>query len=349
MAPDSRTSTRLPGPSRARVSTRRVSIDTPGQVRLERFTLPPWPAPRQVRLSTIAAGICGSDLHVFAGHHPFVDYPVLPGHEIVARVEELGAEVDESWRGALVALEPSLTCGSCDACRRGRYNICEELRVMGFQAAGGMADAFDAPADRLHRLSDALPEEAWTLVEPVAVAVHALRQLGKVEGARVAVVGAGTIGLLCAQVAKAAGAAVSLADPDPERRNVAASLGFEALELIQPRSFPLVLECVGNEAALRSAITAAEKGGRVVIVGVHGSDASVQAGLIQDFELGLQGVLMYTTEDYRNAIELLSTGAISWSTMISARFPFDQAEEAFRRAARGGSTLKVLLTPRQQG
>jgi L-iditol 2-dehydrogenase len=324
---------------------RRVAIDAPGTIRVERIALPAEPPPGQVRLRTIAAGVCGSDLHVLAGHHPFVSYPVFPGHEVVARVERLGDGVDLSWQDERVALEPSLACGACDACARGSYNICDSLRVMGFQEPGGMADAFDAPADRLHRLPDSLSDEAAVLVEPTAVASHALGLAGDVGRARVAVVGAGTIGLLCAQVARASGAAVRVVDIDGERLAAAESLGLAAARALPQRGCDLVVECVGNEPALRAAIAMARKGGTVLVVGVHGHEPRIQAGLVQDYELRLQGSLMYTGRDYRQAVTLLESGAVDPAAMVSARVPLENAAHAFAEAARGGGTLKVLLKP----
>ena len=148
-------------------SVRRVAIRAPHQLQLETVALPALRS-GDARLRPLAIGICGSDLHVLAGHHPFVDYPVFPGHELAAEVVAVGDDADRAWIGARVALEPSLVCGTCRACREGRYNICDRLRVMGFQAPGGMADAFDAPLGRLHRLPDGLADEAGALVEPVA-------------------------------------------------------------------------------------------------------------------------------------------------------------------------------------
>ena len=327
---------------------RRVAIGGPHDLRLEPFDLAE-PRPGEARLHPLAIGICGSDLHVLAGHHPFVDYPVLPGHEIAAEVVAVGDDADAAWIGATVALEPSLACGACRACRAGRYNICESLRVMGFQAPGGMADAFNAPLDRLHRLPDALAGTVGALVEPVAVATHALRLAeesdGPLDGRDVAVIGAGTIGLLCAQVARAAGGQVTVADLDDARRESARGFGLAAPETLEERAFDVVFECVGNEGALRGAIDASRKGATVIVAGVYGSDPKVQAGLIQDRELRLQGSLMYTSEDYREAIRLLATGAIDAQRMITSVHPLADVERAFEIAAAGGGSLKVMLRP----
>jgi len=334
--------------SSPRGTTRRVAIGGPHDLRLEHVDLAE-PRPGEARLRPLAIGICGSDLHVLAGHHPFVEYPVLPGHEIAAEVVAVGDDADGAWIGARVALEPSLVCGTCRNCRAGRYNICESLRVMGFQAPGGMAEAFNAPLDRLHRLPDALADTVGALVEPVAVATHAVRLAkeiaGELDGADVAVVGAGTIGLLCAQVARAAGGEVKISDLDDARSEIARDFGFTTLGTLGERAFDVVFECVGNEGALRGAVDALRKGAAVIVVGVYGSDPKLQAGLIQDRELCLQGSLMYTSEDYREAIRLLVEGSIDADRMITSVHPLANVEEAFEIAAAGGGSLKVVLRP----
>jgi L-iditol 2-dehydrogenase len=324
---------------------RRVVIEGPGALRLEEYDNLSTPPPGQARLRPLAIGICGSDLHVLAGHHPFVTYPVYPGHEVVAVVEGVGDSVDSGWLGRRVALEPSLACGACRACLRGAYNLCESLRVMGFQVAGGMADLFDAPTERLHHLPNTLAHDGAALVEPTAVAVHAAHLAGNLQGASVAVVGAGTIGLLCAQVARAEGASVVLCDIDANRRWHAGSLGFETRPDLEPRAYDVTFECVGVGPALRTAVASTRKGGSVLVVGVYGNDPQVQAGLIQDFELRLQGALMYTGRDYARAIELLQRGVIEVSALISAHVPLAEVERGFATAGAGGRALKVLVTP----
>lgn len=328
------------------VAVRRVVVDGPRALRLEEIDLPTRPPEGWARLRTRAIGICGSDVHVLAGHHPFVRYPVYPGHELVAEVEDVGEGVDPSWVGRRVVLEPGLSCGTCRTCRRGDRHLCETLRVMGFQAPGGMADAFDAPLDRLHALPDAIPTEHGALVEPLAVATRAIRAIGDVRGRDVLVLGAGPIGLVCALVARADGARVVVVDRDPARSRLARdAFGFEIASAATPDAVDVAIECVGVEAALRDAVAAVRKGGTVLVVGVHGHDAALQVGIIQDREIRLQGTLMYQHDDVARAIELLERGAIEVGPMIGARLPLAQAEEGYQTAERGGAVLKVLLVP----
>lgn len=305
----------------------------------------PEPRPGEVLLEPLAIGVCGSDLHVYEGLHPFVSYPVFPGHEVAARVVGVGPGVEGGWEGALVALEPSLTCGECEACRGGRYNICERLRVMGFQAPGAMAERFVSPVRNLHRLPEGFDAELGAMVEPLAVAVHAAA-LAPLQGRDVAVLGAGAIGLLVAQVARAYGAArVDVVDPLEPRRQAAEALGLRA-KAPDGAKYHVIFECAGNEKALEAAIQGARKGGTVVVVGVYGRPATVSAGLIQDWEIGLKGSLMYTFQDYREAIRLFAEGQVQGKPLVTHRFPVREAGAAFAAALGRERALKVMLLAR---
>jgi len=327
-------------------TVRRVVIAGPSDLRIERMTLPDAPPPGAIRVRSHAIGICGSDVHVLAGHHPFVTYPVYPGHEIVGEVEAVGDDVDASWLGERVVLEPGLFCGTCRSCTRGDAHLCESLRVMGFQAPGGMGEAFDAPSDRLHHLPASIDTECGALVEPLAVATRAIRALGSVAGHTTLVLGAGTIGLMCALVARADGADVMIADPNPGRRRLASdAFRLESRTAPTPDCADIVIECVGAADALRAGVVALHKGGTLLVVGVHGHDVPIQAGLIQDRELRIQGTLMYQRQDFERAMALLSSGTVDVAPFIGAHVPLDEAVEGFSLAARGGNVLKVLLHP----
>lgn len=303
---------------------------------------PSTPQAGEALLQPLAVGICGSDLHVFEGQHPFVSYPVYPGHEVAAKVVAVGPGVDPSWQGALVALEPSLTCGRCEPCRSGRYNICEKLKVMGFQAPGAMAEHFVSPIQNLHPLPEGFDVELGAMIEPLAVAVHAVA-LTQVQGRRVAVLGAGTIGLLVAQVARAYGAAsVEVVDLLEPRRRVAESLGLQA-KTPDSAKYDVIFECVGSEKALEAAIQGIRKGGTIIVVGVYGQPITISAGLIQDWEIGLKGSLMYTFHDYQEAIRLFASGQVQGRALITHRFALPEVQQAFRAALERGKALKVML------
>lgn len=307
--------------------------------------------PGEAAIDIQAIGICGSDLHTAEGLHPFVpSYPVLPGHEVAGVVRAVGSPSDEGLVGKHVALEPSLfdTPRGPGRWQEGRYNISGDLRVMGFQTPGAMAEQFIAPIHRLHVLPDDFSVDLGAFVEPTAVAVHAVRLPGSVSGMDVGVVGAGTIGLLVAQVARAYGAAsVCIADIAESRQGIARELGFDAVAELPQNSMDVVFECVGVEAALRSSMLACRKGSTVVITGVFGSDTTLPISLVQDWELRLLGTLMYVGDDYKEAIRLLHAGHVQVDKIITHRYPLADAVEAFEVALKRGDVLKVMLYANQ--
>ena len=304
----------------------------------------PSPKSQEVLLAVKTVGICGSDLHVFEGRHPFVEYPVLPGHEISGEIVDVGEALDSTLIGKKAVIEPSIPRGKLPRFEPGRYNISNELRVMGFQAPGAMTEYFAAPLDNIHVLPDDFSYVLGAMVEPTAVAVHGVRLAGTVAGMDVAVVGAGTIGLLVAQVARAYGAArIHVMDSNESRRNIATFMGFDTVTSLEDNAYEVVFECVGNGVALTSAIQSTRKGGTVIILGVFGDEVKISAGLIQDWELKLQGSLMYVSDDYSEAIRLLGSQHVRIDKMITHRYPLVEVHNAFAKALERGDVLKVVL------
>jgi threonine dehydrogenase-like Zn-dependent dehydrogenase len=275
---------------------RQVVVNSTEDIRVEEVPRPGPPGPGEVRVASILVGICGSDTHAAAGLHPFIDRPYRPGHEVVGVVEEVGPGVSDLAPGERVVLEPSLVCGQCRRCGEGRYNICENLAVVGCQTAGGMADAFTVPRDRLHRVPAGMSVELAALVEPLATPVHAVRLAGVGAGSRVAVLGAGPIGLLVLVAARHAGAEVVLVtDVMAEKLERARRLGADEVLLANAPDFvgratavlrgaDVVFDCVARESSMAQAVELVEKGGTVVVVGVAARSTVVPLHLVQDRE-----------------------------------------------------------------
>ncbi|MGW7620570.1 zinc-dependent alcohol dehydrogenase [Streptomyces antimycoticus] len=314
------------------------------------------PAAGEARVRTLLTGICGSDVHARRGEHPFISRPYHPGHEAVGVVAGLGPGVTSVAEGDRVLLEPNLVCGTCRHCRSGRYNICGGLRVVGCQTAGAMADSFTVSADRLHRVPGGLTDVQAVLVEPLATPVHAVRQAGDLVGGGVLVLGAGPIGLLTALAARAAGArTVIVTDPVAAKRDRAVRLGADAAlasgtpglpDLVRERlggGADVVFDCVSVSASITQAVQSVEKGGTVMVVGVPQGPSSVPLDLVQDREITVRGSLMYVGEDVRAAMSLLETGVVPADEFVTATFPLERADEAFR-AAGGPDQMKVLVT-----
>jgi 2-desacetyl-2-hydroxyethyl bacteriochlorophyllide A dehydrogenase len=298
-------------------------------------------------------GICGSDLHAFSGNHPFIDLPVVPGHEAAGIVDAAGTEVTEFHVGDRVLLEPNLVCGRCFYCTSGRYNLCENLKVVGCQTAGAMAEAFTAPASRFHRVPDGMTWTEAALVEPMSTATHATRIAGDLRGTMVVVLGAGSIGLMTMLAAKAAGASiVAISDPLEGKRRHAIELGAAtAFDPMSPHfigavreSLPhrpdVVFDCVAGQASITQAIALAEKGGSVIVIGVPRGPVEIPLHVVQDREIRIQGSAMYVAEDVQRAIDLIGDHTVDAQRMVTATFPLERAAEAFA-AARSGDHLKV--------
>jgi L-iditol 2-dehydrogenase len=334
---------------------RQVVVTSSDDIAVAEVPRPGPPAAGEVLVASRLVGICGTDVHAAAGHHPFIDRPYRPGHEVVGVVEQVGEGVTDLAAGDRVVLEPNLTCGECRQCRDGRYNICRNLAVFGCQTPGGMADVFVVARDRLHRIPDGMSDELAALVEPLATPVHAVRRAGVRAGSRVAVLGAGPIGLLVLVAAKAAGAeVVVVTDVLPEKLDRARRLGAaEALRADAPdlvdraaavlHGADVVFDCVASGGSMAQAVELVDKGGTVMVVGIAAGPTSIPLHLVQDREIAVLGSLMYVREDVERAIALLSSGAVAAEDLVTAVFPLDRAAEAFAASA-DPQQVKVLVS-----
>ena len=317
----------------------------------------PTPGPDELLVAVACVGICGSDLHAYHGRHPFIQLPIVPGHEFAGTVVKVGTNVRGFVPGQRVTVEPSLVCGLCYNCTHGRYNICEQLRVIGCQTPGAMGDYLTVPASKALHLPDDVTWDQATLIEPLAVAVHAVRVAQLRAGANLLILGAGTIGLMTLQAAKALGAGrVMITDLLQNRLDLALELGAD--EAVNPRTTDLattleeafgpqradaIIECVGVASTIRDALRLARKGTRIVLAGVFEQEVLVNLGLVQDRELELVGTLMYANDDFPTALELIQSGCVQAEPLITHRFPLAQAAEAFATADSRRDALKVLI------
>jgi 2-desacetyl-2-hydroxyethyl bacteriochlorophyllide A dehydrogenase len=334
---------------------RRVVV-YPGRIAVETTEIPA-PGPNEALIRTLVSGVCGSDLHAAHGRHPFVPLPYRPGHEVVGVIETAGSAVGTFTPGQRVIVEPDLPCWTCKMCLSGRENLCENLQFFGCgYAQGGMADYFTLAANRLHLVPDALDDHTAALIEPLSTPVHAVRLAGDVAGRSVAVLGAGTIGLLTLAVLRAhqAGRVVST-DPLPAKRARAVALGADAtIDASTPDvagqvrqalggSADIVFDCVSVQSSMDQAIAIADKGGTVVVVGVPARDVTVPLPIVQDHQIRIQGSATYLPEDYAESAALLGRGTVRTTDFVTATRPLAQVAEAFELAS-SGNHLKVLVT-----
>lgn len=332
-------------------------MTAPGEIIFREVPVPE-PGKGQVLVKIMEIGICGSDIHVYHGEHPFTSYPVTQGHEVSGIVEKLGEGAEGLSVGQKVTIQPQVVCGKCYPCRHGKYNLCEELKVMGFQTTGVASHYFVADAEKVTPLPEEMSFDEGAMIEPLAVAVHAIRRAGDVTGQKIAVLGAGPIGILVAQAAKGMGAAeVLVTDVSDLRLEKARECGAdfcvntktknfgEALtECFGPDKADVIYDCAGNNVTMGQAIQYARKGSTIILVAVFAGQASVDLAVLNDHELDLNTTMMYRNEDYIEAIRLAQEGKIQLKPLISRHFAFQDYLEAYRYIDENReSTMKVLI------
>ena len=311
----------------------------------------------QIRVKMKIIGVCGSDIHVNHGKHPYTKYPVVQGHEVSAVVEVAGSLVTNVKVGDRVTIQPQVVCGQCYPCTHGMYNDCEVLKVMGFQTTGMASEYFVVDAEKAIKLPEGMSYDHGAMIEPLAVAVHAVRRYGNVEGKSVLVLGGGPIGNLVAQTAKAMGAAkVLLSELSEYRLKTAEICGISTVnpkeqdlkeainDFIGTDGADVIFECIGINATMKQAIDYARKGSDIVVVGVFADLGTINMGFVQDHELRIIGTAMYRVEDYIEAIRLVGEGLIEFDSLITHRVPFREYEKAYKIIEeQKDKAMKVLI------
>lgn len=255
---------------------------------------------------------------------------------------ECGKAVTNVKVGDKVTIQPQVVCGKCYPCTHGMYNDCETLKVMGFQTTGMASEFFVVDAEKALKLPDDMSYDHGAMIEPLAVAVHAVRRYGDVRGKSVMVLGGGPIGNLVAQTAKAMGASrVLLSELSEYRLKTAEKCG---ISIVNPRERELkdamndcfgadgadvIFECIGINATMKQAIEYARKGSDIIVVGVFADLGTINMGFVQDHELRLIGTAMYRVEDYIEAIRLADAKLIDFDSLITHRVPFREYEKAY--------------------
>jgi 2-desacetyl-2-hydroxyethyl bacteriochlorophyllide A dehydrogenase len=331
-------------------------MTNPGQIEIHETPVP-TPGAGEVLLRIQRIGVCGSDIHVYHGKHPLTGYPVVQGHEFSAVLEAVGPGVTGLTPGTKVTSMPQIVCGECTPCRRGDYHICDKLKVQGFQAPGCAQELWVTSAHTIVTLPETFTFEQGALVEPSAVAVHAVARAGKLTGRRAVVLGSGTIGNLVAQAARCEGAQVLITDLSDYRLGVAHQCGLTATSNAKEESlaqaaerifgkdgFDVAFECVGVESTITAAVANIQKGGTLIIVGVFGEKPRLDLATVQDRELNLRGTLMYQRPDYERAVKLIASGGIITEPLVSKHFSLDDYIEAYHYIDQfGDKSMKVVI------
>jgi L-iditol 2-dehydrogenase len=315
--------------------------------------------PDDVLIRTAYAGVCGSDLHAFKGKHPFRKPPVILGHELAGTVVECGGGASGFRAGDRVTVMPLVSCGACRLCRLGRENICLNKQVPGAgEWLGSFAEFSLAKASVVYKLGNATPCEMGVLAEPLAVGVHAVQRQARVEpGDRVLVLGGGTIGILTALAARAAGAG-DLVTTDLFEFNLALTRALCGAETIHagrtgweddlarayPEKFDVTFLCSGAPATVGQAIRLTRRGGRIIVTGLFLEPVPVDLTAVTLGELEVLGSQIYDHRDFRTAVDWIDAGRFEFRRLVTHVLPLERAQDALTILAnRTENAVKILL------
>jgi (R,R)-butanediol dehydrogenase/meso-butanediol dehydrogenase/diacetyl reductase len=332
-------------------------------VRVEDVPPPPPPGPGQVQLRVSWCGICGTDVEEWQGGPAFIPVgaphpltgaraPIILGHEFTGVVVAAGDGTTGPAPGQRVAVDTIVYCGSCHWCRRGEFTRCPSLGVLGLHGDGGLAELCNAPAQMCLPVPDTVADDEAPLVETLAVAVRALRRGGLQPSERVAVVGAGAVGLMTLQAARAFGAGrVAVVEPLAARRDLACRLGAD--RAVHPDDAAalrsdVAVECAGSPHAVEAAIRALRSGGRAVLLGIDSRPVSVLPMDLVAAEKSVIGSLSHVwDQDFRIALEMMGRGAVQAAPLVSDRIPLRAAVSGGLELLRDepDKHLKILVRP----
>ena len=323
----------------------------------------PVPAPGELLVQVAACGICGSDVHGYDGSSGRRIPPIVMGHEAAGIVAATGPGVSAFRMGDRVTFDSTVYCGECPYCLRGEMNLCDRRQVVGvscgeYRRNGAFAEFVTVPQQIVHRLPASMSFAEAAMLEPVSVALHAVK-VSEIRGGETAlVIGAGMIGLLTLQAARAAGCSrVLIADVDATRLRLAESLGAtETLHLSGPElarevlsrtgsGVDVALEAVGRDETIQTAIQSVRKGGTVTLVGNITPQVTLPLQVVVSRQLRLQGTAASSGE-YPQAIDLISRGVIQVRPLITAVAPLEEGPRWFERLyAHEPNLMKIVLSP----
>lgn len=339
----------------ASTTTMRASVLHPDlSITLEALPVPELAAD-EVLVQVGAVGVCGSDVHYWK-HGRIGDFVVetdlILGHELGGRIAAVGADVDESRIGQRVAVEPQRSCRVCEYCKSGRYNLCPSMEFYATPPIdGAFCEYVTIQADFAHPIPDEVSDAAAAMLEPLSVGIAAARKANLQPGQSVFIAGAGPIGIIQAQVARAFGAArIIVSDPAAPRRELA--LTFGATQVVDPMTTDITtagynvdafIDAAGVAPAVVSGMHTVKPGGSVVLVGMGADEIALPIPLIQNYELNVTGIFRYT-DTWPLGIHLVASGAVDLDALVTSSYGLDEAPTALDRAG-APQELKVVVRP----
>lgn len=319
----------------------------PGDVRVEELPVPKLKS-KEALIKVFYAGICGSDLMISMGKHPRARPPLVLGHEFCGEVVDVYDPQDKSWVGKKVAVEPLISCGKCRPCLEGNYHVCERLGFYGIDAPGGMAEYVAVSVSRLYDV-DGLSSEDAAIVEPLAVAVHAVRRSNFKVGESAVILGGGAIGNLLAQVLTSAGASeVIISELSPYRRDYLRRLPVKVVSpeegVLKENMADVVFEAAGVPETVEQALNIARVRGTIVQLGLPKAPVPSNLVKLAFKEITWVGCRVYNRWDYLASIELLRQGKINKEALITHILPLEEGAKGIEMLKKGEG-IKVLLKP----
>lgn len=294
----------------------------------------PVPESGEVVIAITLAGVCGTDYSLYQGKFD-VPLPVVPGHEGMGIVKEIGPGVSNVVVGQRVVIQPNFPCWGCDTCGSGMDNICSEKVRLGLDTNGVFAQYVKVPSRYAWPVPEGVDDKTAAMAEPLAVAAHAVKILPPSKADRILIIGAGVIGLLTLLLAKIEGAQVTVSDILTEHLLLAGEMGADATfqvgddKELEPSSFDLIYETSGTPSGLADAIEVSAPGGRIALLGLPGHDYPVSTSQIVRKELSISGSMIYTDE-FPGVLELLQTGRVDPSPLISDLIGLDDLDDAIK-------------------
>jgi L-iditol 2-dehydrogenase len=313
----------------------------------------PEPGPMQAVVRIHAVGVCGSDTAYFKigriGDY-VVDGPIVLGHEVAGEVAKIGSDVTNVAVGDRVAIEPGTPCRNCGECKAGRYHLCPDLVFLATPPYdGALMELMAIDARNLYPIPPEMTYEQGALLEPLSVGIWGCKRANLTAGDHVLVSGAGPVGLLAASVARAFGAAsVTVVDPSEFRRGIAGRMGFatEHPDTAGKRTFDVLLECSGAPGALAAGMARLAPAGRAAMIGMPKQDVALPLAALNPNEVTLSLVNRYN-HTWPLAIELVSSGRIDVSELVTHHFPLADSADALTLAGRVTDSIKAVIHPQQ--
>lgn len=323
-----------------------------GPKKIEVRELPlPKAEPGKALIKVTHAGVCGSDLTIYLGYHPRATAPLILGHEFGGHLAE---DIPGLPKGSPVTVNPLFSCGICDACKSGNAHVCETLKLIGIDSDGGMAEYALVPYENIVAVPENVPPKRAAFIEPIAVAVHTLRERNFIPGDNALILGAGAIGLSIALTLREFGASeVTVCEPNTARLNIAAELGFKTyqtdenllqklLDQTNGKGFDFVFDCAGHQSVAEMLPDLVKVRGKIIIVAGYKNPPSMnfQKGMFKEFTI--EFVRVYRPKDFEIASELARKQPL-YDRIINRVLPVEKAQEGFDLLLTPSDAVKVMF------